>query len=195
MAAGSKSERKAKPAARRMDNTFTYIAMGALIFAIVVIASYAFETSYSYNILKTALDAPAIIAPPIEFYVNSSPVNATGISYVPLNQTFCPENLSIQKAAERDFTFNYYTTAKPGEIFNYSLTFNSSRTLPSVLSIYVSKPFSLLSYRLHTMRHSNCEGYPNATDNLTMTIQAPNSTFTGKYFSIIYSKGRILGIS
>ncbi|MCL5092745.1 MAG: hypothetical protein M1364_03745 [Candidatus Marsarchaeota archaeon] len=191
MAAGSRAERKAKPVARRMDNTFTYIAMGSLIFAIVVIAAYAFEASYSYSALKTALGAPTIIAPPIEFYVNSSPANLSGISYVPLNQTFCPENLSIQKAGERDFTFNYYTTAKPGEIFNYSLTFNSSSSLPSVLSIYVFKPFRLLGYRMRTMGHSNCGGYPNATDNLTMTIQAPNSTFVGKYFSIIYSKGRV----
>ena len=191
MAASIRSEHKAKPAARHMDNTFTYIAIGALVFAIAVIAVYAFEASYGYNTLKTALGTPTITAPPIEFYVNSSPADTTGISYVPLNQTFCPENLSIQKAAERDFAYKYYTITKPGEIFNYSLTFNSSRTLPSVLSIQVFKPFKLLGYNIHTMEHSNCEGYPNATDNLTMTIEAPNSTFVGKYFSIIYSKGKV----
>ncbi|MCL5093016.1 MAG: hypothetical protein M1128_00940 [Candidatus Marsarchaeota archaeon] len=191
MAASSRSGRKAGPAARHIDNTFTYIAIGALVFAIVVIAAYAFEASYSYNTLKTALGTPNIIAPPIEFYVNSSPANTTGILYVPLNQTFCPENLSIQKAAERDFAYNYYVIAKPGEIFNYSLTFNSSRTLPSVLSIRVFRPFKLLGYKVHAMEHSNCQGYPNATDNLTMTIEAPNSTFVGKYFSIIYSKGKV----
>lgn len=122
--------------------------------------------------------------PPIIYYVNSS--YSGNLIYVPLNQTFCPENSTIQSEAAAMSSFPYFSLAALGEEFTYSIVYNG--TPYDISSIYVSKPFRLVSYSTYAATSQLCVGYPNAKNVLRITIAAPNYTYAGKLLILIYGK-------
>jgi hypothetical protein len=137
-----------------------------------------------YSMLNDSLSNVTVVNPPVRFYVGGSPANATGLTQVPKDQIFCPESAAIQKQAAELFSFPYYTELKPGEEFNYTVVFNQSGT--GAAQVAVMAPFELVSYNSTVASAPACAGYPNALYEVTTTMRAPKSNYTGPVMALIY---------
>jgi hypothetical protein len=156
-----------------------------------IIAIYAFCASLAYSAMARAYTSQAanfsntsLISPPIRFYVNTAPANATGLTLVSKNQVFCPESANIRNGAHALFAYPYYTELQRGEQFNYTFVYNASGLLPA--HVVVLPPFSLVAYGSSLAASERCESYPDALDEVTVNVMAPRSNYTGPIAILIY---------
>lgn len=138
----------------------------------------------NYTSLNASLSRSSIVSPPIRLYVGTSPANATGLIQVPKDQVFCPENATIGTKAAALFAYPYYAELKPGEEFNYTLVYNSS--VPRPAEVVVTRPFKLVSYGSGLSAGPMCAGYPNGLYEVSASVRAPESNYTGSVTLFIY---------
>lgn len=162
-----------RPDSRRQPYGFFAVS----VIAVVLLLALLIEFSYSYS-LQHMIGNSAVANPPIRFFVGTSPVNIKGVTEVPANQTFCPENRTIINESNEAFSYGYYTELGNNEEFTYSFAQNSSSAYSFAT---IQKPFSIVSYSSVTVNSSVCAGYPNAKHLLVLRIAAPS-----KYIGPIY---------
>ena len=162
-----------RPDSRRQPYGFFTVS----VIAVVLLLAFLIEFSYAYS-LQHMIHNSAVLNPPIRFFVGTSPVNVSGVTEVPANQTFCPENRTIINESDEAFSYGYYTELGSNEEFVYSFAENSSKAYAYAT---VQKPFSIVSYSSVAVNSSVCAGYPNAKHLLVLRIAAP-----AKYIGPIY---------
>ncbi len=162
-------------------NPFAFAFYAVLAIAIILLIAFVFEYNASSN-LSQMISKSVIINPPIRFFVGTVPINVSGITRVPANQTFCPENKTIMLKSNAMFSYNYYTALKPDSVFTYYFASNSSN---GYTHASIDKPFGIVSYSQIESNQSVCAGYPNARYELKVTILAP-SNYTGPLYLNLY---------
>ncbi len=172
----------ARASRKKRDYRDTVILVLVLLFFTAVVC--AFVSASSYLNLKGLIAKPFIIHPAIKFVVGSpSNENTTQLTLVSLNQTFCQENMSVVLRSRAANAFNSYTAANASQVFHYSLLYNGSAS--TFEYAVVLPPFKLLGIS-NVNGKQICTGYPNAFTNATMLIEAPNSTYFGPIYTIMY---------
>ncbi|MDE1827903.1 MAG: hypothetical protein KGH65_01965 [Candidatus Micrarchaeota archaeon] len=159
--------------------------LGTGIAAIGLLLLYSLIVTTNYSQLSNSIDNLFVVQPPIRFYVNVTPINYLGLTHVALSQNFCPESNTTIKQAAANFRLNYYVNATPGQGFAYSLVYDPTQM--NITRVVVLPPFKLDYYWNHKMNVSDCVGYPNALENFTMVIQAPNSTYVGSFYAVVFA--------
>jgi len=162
--------------------------LGTGIAAIGLLLLYSIIVTTNYDNLSGSLNSLFILHPPIRFYVNATPTSYLGITNVALSQNFCPESNDTMKQAAATFRINYYANATPGQGFAYSLVYDPTKM--NITRVVVLPPFKLDYYWNQMMNVSDCVGYPNALENFTMVVQAPNSTYIGSFYAVVYTQKR-----
>jgi len=162
--------------------------LGTGIAAIGLLLLYALIVTTNYNQLSNSLNSLFVLHPPIRFYVNTTAMNHLGLISVPLSQNFCPESNATLKQAASTFRLNYYVNATPGQGFAYSIVYDPTQM--NITRVVVLPPFKLDYYWNQMMNVSDCVGYPNALENFTMVVQAPNSTYIGSFYAVVYTQKR-----
>lgn len=155
-----------------------------LIALILVLSLYSFIATANYLRVSGLIRAPSILHPPVKFLVNVSAANVSNMTQVPLNQTFCPESAAIRKAASAVNRYLYYTFASPGQNFRYSLIYDSANYTFAYAAVL--PPFKLNYYKNIAQSRPDCAGYPNAFGNATLSIQAPNASYYGPMYAVLY---------
>lgn len=160
--------------------------VGVAISAVALLALYAFIVTTQYQSYLQDHSRIAIINPPIKFYVDNLQPTAVRAIAVLVNQTFCPENQVTQIQAGALTRIPYFVRLNASQVFNYSLNYNPDNF--TFTDAYVAPPF-MINYRLnHIMNVSHCAGYPDATANFTVSIEAPNSSYVGPIYLLLYGK-------
>lgn len=159
---------------------FETLAIAGLIFAVYI---FSVRAATLYLPLSNLINSPTILNPPVLFYVGQAS-NATGKTMIPLTQNFCPQNATTTKLAAANPNYAYYTFSAIGQDFNYSLIYNASQY--RFAYAVVPAPFKLLGFKNSMMTASDCLGWPGALGNATIRVQAPNSTYVGPFYGILY---------
>ncbi|MCL5239475.1 MAG: hypothetical protein M1286_03325 [Candidatus Marsarchaeota archaeon] len=173
----------------RGRNAAQHATTSKILVVVGILIAYSFFATVGLLTLNGQLAAPGVINPLIKFSVGSpSYANTTNLKRVPLNQTFCPENATIQKVSAGYNAYLYYTNVTPGQVFRYSLIYNTS--IGEFASATVLPPFKLVSYSNAIQSRMDCLGYPDAHGNATVMIQAPNSSYFGPIYAFLYFNRR-----
>jgi len=162
--------------------------LGTGIAAIGLLLLYSLIVTTNYDQLSNSLNNLFILHPPIRFYVNATPANYSGLTNVALSQNFCPQSSAITRQAAADFKLGYYVNATQSQGFAYSLVYDPTKL--NITRVVVLPPFKLDYYWNHMMNVSDCVGYPGALENFTMVVQAPNSTYVGSFYAVVYAQKR-----
>lgn len=172
------------PRGARPTASASHTAAAIMAVAIGSLILYAMWATQGYFLLLGSFGNSVVLNPPIRFYVGNAPIGIAGLSPVLVNETFCPESAAIRAQAAQLFSYPYYVQIQPGRIFNFSLTYNPSNA--TFLRATVMPPFRLVQYSTRIMQESHCVGYPNATGNFTISMSAPNSSYVGPLYAVLY---------
>ena len=160
--------------------------VGIVISAFALLALYAFTVTLQYQSYVLGHSSVLILNPPIKFYVNSSTLPSIRAVPVLVNQTFCPESSQVAMQAGALTRFPYFVSLNASQDFTYSMTYDPSNF--TFAYAYVAPPFKITSLGNHIMNVSHCVGYPGALGNFTVSIEAPNSSYVGSIYLLLYGK-------
>ncbi|MDE1869958.1 MAG: hypothetical protein KGH71_03165 [Candidatus Micrarchaeota archaeon] len=174
----SKSERSRK-------NLMSGI-IGVVISAFALLALYTFIVTFQYQSYVSGHSSVLILNPPIKFYVGTQQVPSVRTTAVLVNQTFCPESAQAAMQAGMLDRFPYFVRLNASQDFSYSMTYNPSNF--TFVDAYVVPPFKIISFGNHIMNVSHCVGYPGAIENFTVNVEAPNASYIGSIYLLLYGK-------
>ncbi|HVA83024.1 MAG TPA: hypothetical protein VNF06_02565 [Candidatus Aquilonibacter sp.] len=171
---------------KRDDENIRSGLVGLGISAVALLALYAFIVTVQYQSYVSGHSTVFIINPPLKFYVGVQQSPALDAVEVLVNQTFCPESAQAAIQAGALTHFPYFVRLNASQNFNYSMTYNPSNF--TFMDAYIMPPFRINSFGNHMMNASHCVGYPGALENFTVSIEAPNASYAGSIYLLLYGE-------
>lgn len=178
----TRTKKRSRPSQSKAPEEYNLKAL-LTIFAVAMLF-YSLLVTSRYMSLSTSIKTPVIMHPLAKFVVGGAQADVAGMIPIPLNQTFCPQNNTVNKTAAAENSYLYYTTATTSQDFRYSLIYNGSTRKFAYATVL--PPFKLVSFTNIIQTRQDCVGYPAALSNATLIIQAPNAPYFGPVYAVLY---------